>query len=237
MVSYTYSKNTVSECLGALVANTTGPTTISNRGVGRIAYIPGAAGGGAAGGGKHVWSGNPDNRALYYGLAPDDTPQVLNIATTYSLSVGKGERFPNHGGWSNAIPGGWRVTQNWNFQSGVPMYFQSIACNLLYGAHNSCLPDLAGILAAGRPPVACRATGTPICHWQRTSTLPSKCTCRSGGILLTPSITRIWAFPTIPGVCRPMRMEAHMPLTFSVASLAALPGRRQILVPCSSRRS
>lgn len=150
LVSYTYSKNMVSEGLGALVANTTGPTTISNKGVGRIAYIPGAAGGGAADGGKHVWSGNPDNRALYYGLAPDDTPHVLNIATTYELPVGKGERFVNRGGVANAILGGWRLTQNWNFQSGVPMYFQSTACNLLYGAHNSCLPDLVGNLAAGR---------------------------------------------------------------------------------------
>ena len=44
IVAYTISKNMVSEGLGALVANTTGPTTISNKGVGRIAVIPGAAG-------------------------------------------------------------------------------------------------------------------------------------------------------------------------------------------------
>lgn len=30
------------------------------------------------------------------------------------------------------------------------MYFTSIACNLIYGAHNSCIPDLIGNLAAGR---------------------------------------------------------------------------------------
>ena len=44
IVAYTISKNMASEGLGALAANTTGPTTISNKGVGRIAYIPGAAG-------------------------------------------------------------------------------------------------------------------------------------------------------------------------------------------------
>ena len=150
LVSYTYSKNMVSEGLGALVGNTTGPTTISNKGVGRIAYIPGAAGGGAADGGKHVWSGNPDNRKLYDSLAPDDTPHVLNIATTYELPFGKGRHFLNQGKAANAILGGWKLSQNWNFQSGVPMYFQSVACNQIYGAHNSCLPDLVGNLSAGR---------------------------------------------------------------------------------------
>jgi len=150
ILAYTISKNMVSEGLGALVANTTGPTTISNKGVGRIAYIPGAAGGGAADGAKHVWSGDPDNRKLYDALAPDDTPQVLNIATTYGLPFGKGKRFLNQRGVANTILGGWKLSQNWNFQSGVPMYFQSIACNDLYGAHNSCLPDLVGNLAAGR---------------------------------------------------------------------------------------
>lgn len=150
IVSYTYSKNMVSEGLGALVGNTAGPTTISNKGVGRIAYIPGAAGGGAADGGSHVWSNNPDNRALYYALSPDDTPNVLNIASTYDLPFGKGQRFANNSRWANAFFGGWKLTQNWNFQSGVPMYFQSVACNMLYGAHNSCLPDLIGSLSAGR---------------------------------------------------------------------------------------
>lgn len=150
IVSYTYSKNMVSEGLGALVANTTGPTTISNKGVGRIAYIPGAAGGGAADHNSHVWSGDPDNRALYDALAPDDTPHILNLATTYELPFGVGKHFLSRSGVSNVILGGWKLTQNWNFQSGVPMYFQSIACNQIYGAHNSCLPDLVGNLAAGR---------------------------------------------------------------------------------------
>ena len=150
LVAYTISKNMVSEGLGGLVANTTGPTTISNKGVGRIAYIPGAAGGGAADGGKHVWSGDPDNRRLYDSLSPDDVPHVLNIASTYELPIGKGRRFLNQGRATNLILGGWRLSQNWNFQSGVPMYFQSIACNYIYGAHNSCLPDLIGSLSAGR---------------------------------------------------------------------------------------
>ena len=150
IVAYTHSVNIVSEGLGALVANTTGPTTISNKGVGRIAWIPGAAGGGVADGSSHVWYGDPDNRKLYDAFSPDDTPQVLNIATTYELPFGKGKHFLNQGGASSKILGGWKLSQNWNFQSGVPMFFRSAACNQLYGAHGSCLPDLIGNLAAGR---------------------------------------------------------------------------------------
>ena len=48
IAAYTYSKNITSAALGALVGNTVGPTTLGAHGVGRIAYIPGAAGGGAA---------------------------------------------------------------------------------------------------------------------------------------------------------------------------------------------
>jgi len=97
-----------------------------------------------------VWSGDPDNRKLYDSLSPDDTPQVLNIAATYEQPFGKGKHFLNQGGVANAILGGWKLNQNWNLQSGVPMYFTSVACNYIYGAHNSCLPDLVGNLAAGR---------------------------------------------------------------------------------------
>ncbi len=149
ILAYTYSKNMVSEGLGALVANTTGPTTI-NKGVGRIAYIPGAAGGGVADGAKHVWYVDPDNRRAYDALSPDDTPHVLNIATTYELPFGMGKHFLNRRGAANVILGGWKLSQNWNFQSGVPMFFTSIAGNDLYGGWGSGLPDLVGNLAAGR---------------------------------------------------------------------------------------
>ncbi|HET7215990.1 MAG TPA: TonB-dependent receptor [Terriglobia bacterium] len=150
IVSYTYSKNMVSEGLGALVGNTAGPDTISNRGVGRLPYLPGSAGGGSADFGSHVWSGDPDNRARYYALSPDDTPHVLNIAATYQLPFGKGQHFATNGRVTNALFGGWKLTQNWNFQTGVPMYFTGAACNQIYGAHNSCMPDLIGNLSAGR---------------------------------------------------------------------------------------
>jgi hypothetical protein len=124
-VSYTISKNIVSAGLGALVANSTGPTTISNKGVGRIATVPGAAGGGVADGSTHTWANDPDNRRAAISLAPDDTPQVFNIAATYEFPIGQGKRFVNRGGLANTLFGGWKWTQNWNAQSGVPMFFRN----------------------------------------------------------------------------------------------------------------
>ncbi len=123
LVAYTISKNIVSAGLGAMVANSTGPTTIG-KGVGRIAYIPGAAGGGVADGSTHTWSNDPSNRRSGYSLSPDDTPQVFNVAVTYELPFGQGKRFINGKGLANAIFGGWKWTQNWNAQSGVPMFFR-----------------------------------------------------------------------------------------------------------------
>jgi len=62
----------------------------------------------------------------------------------------------NTGGPANAILGGWKFTQNWNFQTGVPMYFTAIrpdgsrnACSGAYG-YLSCQPNVVGDLGAGR---------------------------------------------------------------------------------------
>ncbi len=150
IAAYTFSKNMVSAGLGALAANTIGPTTLSNRGVGRIAWIPGAAAGGVADGSRHTRAEDLDNLRRYDALAPDDTPHVFNFATTWELPFGKGKPFANVGGWANALVGGWKLTQNWNFQSGVPMFFDTLgACDGAYG-YLSCRPNLLGELSAGR---------------------------------------------------------------------------------------
>ena len=151
IAAYTYSKNIVSAGLGALAANTFGPSTLSNRGVGRIAWIPGAAGGGAADFFQHTSADDIHNLRRYDALSPDDTPHVFNFASTYELPFGKGKRFANVGGWANAFVGGWKLTQNWNFQSGVPMFFTTAApaCTGLYRSI-SCRPNVVGDLSAGR---------------------------------------------------------------------------------------
>ncbi len=146
IAAYTFSKNMVSAALGAMVANTPGPTTISGKGVGRIAWVPGAAGGGSADFWTHTNAEDYDNRRRYDSLAPDDTPHVLNIAATYELPIGKGKRFLSGGGIADKFLGGWKISQNWNIQSGVPMFFDSVYTNGIYSSR----PNLVGDLSAGR---------------------------------------------------------------------------------------
>jgi hypothetical protein len=146
--AYTYSKNIVSAGLGALAANTIGPTVIGNRGVGRLAHIPGAAGGGVVDGSTHTGPEDLQNMRRYDGLAPDDTTHIFNFASTYELPFGRGKKWASTRGLANAFIGGWKLTQNWNFQSGVPMFFSG-PCDGAYGTM-SCRPNLVGDLSAGR---------------------------------------------------------------------------------------
>ncbi|MFN7992452.1 MAG: TonB-dependent receptor [Bryobacteraceae bacterium] len=148
IAAYTYSKSIVSEGVGALVANTPSPSTIGKYGggVGRIAFVPGAAGGGSADFWTHTNAEDTDNRARYTALSPDDTPHVLNLAISYELPAGRGKRFISGHGLAEKIFGGWKLTQNWNFQSGVPMFFDMYNCNGIY----SCRPNAVGDLSAGR---------------------------------------------------------------------------------------
>jgi hypothetical protein len=88
---------------------------------------------------------DPDDRRRYISLGPDDIPQILNFAVTYQLPAGKGKAFLSQSTWGSRILGGWTLTQNWNVQSGVPMFFKSNACDGI-----SCRPNLVGDPAAGR---------------------------------------------------------------------------------------
>jgi hypothetical protein len=149
IAAYTFSKNIVSAGLGALVANTPAPTTIgrgSGGGVGRLAVIPGAAGGGSGDFWTHTNAEDTDNRRRYDALSPDDTPHVLNLAISYELPFGKGKPFLSGGGFAEKVFGGWKLAQNWNFQSGVPMFFDTVNYNGIWSAR----PNLVGDLSAGR---------------------------------------------------------------------------------------
>jgi hypothetical protein len=144
LIAYTFQKTIASVNLGSLLGNTATPTTLG-RTVGRTGQVAGAAGGGAADGFRSAGAENPDNRAAYTGLAPDDIPQILNLAVTYELPMGQGKSFLSGSGWTSKLVGGWRLSQNWNFQSGVPLRISSGACNAV-----SCLPNLIGNPSAGR---------------------------------------------------------------------------------------
>jgi Carboxypeptidase regulatory-like domain len=140
LATYTYQKNIASANLTSLVLGFATPTTVG-RSVGRSSQVPGGSGGPA---GPLAPAEDPDNRDRYTALAPDDIPQILNLAVTYDLPFGKGQHFQSSNGVLNKVVGGWRLIQNWNAQSGVPLVF-SAPCNAM-----SCLPNLVGNLSAGR---------------------------------------------------------------------------------------
>ena len=75
---------------------------------------------------------------------PDDIPQILNMAVVYELPFGQGKPFLSGSGLGKKVFGGWKLVQNWNIQTGVPMVFGS-PCNGL-----SCRPNLIGDPSRGR---------------------------------------------------------------------------------------
>jgi len=146
VIAYTIQKNMESANLGSLLGNTATPTTFGRAGgVGRTGAVPGASAGGAGDGFKSAGAEDPDNRRRYQALAPDDIPQILNLAATYELPFGVGKPFLAQNKVASKILGGWKLMQNWNFQSGVPMLISSYACNAV-----SCRPNLIGNPQLGR---------------------------------------------------------------------------------------
>ncbi len=144
ILAYTIQKNLQTANTGSILGNTATPTTLG-RTVGRTSFIPGGSSGGAPDGFKSAGAEDPDNRRRYIALAPDDIPQILNMAISYELPVGKGKRLLSRGGTVDKLLGGWRLIQNWNFQRGVPLLIHSAACNAI-----SCLPNLIGDPGRGR---------------------------------------------------------------------------------------
>jgi Carboxypeptidase regulatory-like domain len=147
IAAYTYQKNIQSANTGSIIGNSATPTTLG-RTIGRASFVPGAISGGVANGasgqGGTSVEENPDDRRRYVALAPDDIPQILNIAGSYDLPFGKGRAFMSTSRPLNWLVGGWTLTQNWNFQSGVPMFFTG-PCNGI-----SCRPNLVGNPSSGR---------------------------------------------------------------------------------------
>jgi hypothetical protein len=137
---YTFQKNIGTPNTGSLIGNSATPTTLG-RTVGRSAYVPGALSGGVANcasGTCGSFQGDPDNRFQDVALTADDIPHIFNAAVLYELPFGKGKPFLSSSGAANAILGGWRLTQNWNVQTGVPLPIFA-PCNEL-----SCRPNLIG---------------------------------------------------------------------------------------------
>ena len=93
------------------------------------------------------WSGahgviSPYQRERNKGLSVDDVPQLLSIALTYELPVGKGKRFLGNVGLVDKLIGGWEVSSIGRFTSGTPLFFRSGTCNIPSAFAESCIPAI-----------------------------------------------------------------------------------------------
>ena len=118
-VAYTVSKNITS----ALIANsgnflvdsihTSGPG-------GRANFTSNSSFSAAATSSFSIWYQNPDDRKDRM-IAPADVPQMLNVFASYELPIGAGKALLNRGGIVNGVLGGWKLSGNFNAESGVPL--------------------------------------------------------------------------------------------------------------------
>ena len=82
-----------------------------------------------------------DNKNADRSIAADDIAHIFNLAATYELPIGQGRALLNRGGVLNALIGGWRLTANFNAESGIPLGVSCPAnqltsrCNLVGPVH------------------------------------------------------------------------------------------------------
>ena len=111
--------------------------------MGRSSLVAGAISGGSGNTAGGSGPQDPDNRYADVALTADDIPNVLNIAGSWELPFGKGKRFLSGNRFASAVLGGWTLTQNWNFQNGVPLVINA-PCNGIQGEIGVCRPNLIG---------------------------------------------------------------------------------------------
>jgi hypothetical protein len=126
IVAYTWSKKIDNWCVGEVGTNVVDPIHSSRTGLfgGRVGAVQAYSG---------VFNGNfqnPDDRKADRAIAPDDTPNMLNIAATYDLPVGPGKALLNQQGMLSRLMGGWRLSGNLNAQSGLPLAITCPADNI-----------------------------------------------------------------------------------------------------------
>ncbi|PYV39828.1 MAG: hypothetical protein DMG06_22075 [Acidobacteria bacterium] len=121
IAAYTASKKINSPQTGQLTITTVDPVHLY-----RAGYVGGRSGSTGYGGGLfgHGYQ-DPDNINADRALAPDDIPQMLNVAATYEFPFGDRKPFLNKKGTLNKLLGGWLLTGNFNTQTGVPL---AISC-------------------------------------------------------------------------------------------------------------
>jgi hypothetical protein len=94
-----------------------------------------------------TWSGasgviSPFERDRNRSLASDDVTHVLSAALVYELPVGKGRKYLDKGGITNALIGGWQLSSVFRYSSGQPFFFRSSFCNVPGQFRAGCIPAL-----------------------------------------------------------------------------------------------
>ena len=120
IAAYTFSKKIVNWSAGGAGVEVVDPTHFTRGGLtgGRGGALSSAFGGPTS-------FQDPDNKNADRSISSDDVPHSLNIGATYELPVGRGKVWLNRGGIVNGILGGWKLSGNFNAQSGLPL---SILC-------------------------------------------------------------------------------------------------------------
>jgi Carboxypeptidase regulatory-like domain len=102
-----------------------------------------------------TWSGvsgiiSPFEEDRNRSLAVDDVAHILSAAFVYELPFGKGRKYVDKGGITNALLGGWQFSTVFRYSSGVPFFFRSSFCNVPSQFRAGCIPALR----AGADPFA-----------------------------------------------------------------------------------
>ena len=103
--------------------------------------------------GATTWSGasgsiSPYEQSRNRALAVDDVTHTLSAALVWDLPMGKGKKWANSDGATNAILGGWQLSTVFRASSGIPFFFRSSYCNVPGQFRSACIPSTSGDIFA-----------------------------------------------------------------------------------------
>ena len=138
LMAYTFSKKLYNASTDQLASQLFNTIALSRNGIigGRASTTSSVGGTCGINGGCYQ---DPDNRNLDKTIAYDDIPNMFNVAFSYDLPFGRNRQWLSSSNrFVDAILGGWRVSGNFNAESGVPLSVSG-PCNQL-----TCRPNLVG---------------------------------------------------------------------------------------------
>jgi hypothetical protein len=96
-----------------------------------------------------TWNGasgviSPYEQSRNRALAIDDVTHLLSAALVWDLPFGKGKKWADKEGATNAILGGWQLSTIFRYSSGIPFFFRSSYCNVPGQFRVACIPSSTG---------------------------------------------------------------------------------------------